>query len=74
MENLYVEQMNRMQVIDELRSHAHPSWFHSLLSWNTPRLKALLVYYREDAKEETRERKEVVSPLSIIFARIEKIN
>lgn len=74
MEKLYVEQMNRMQVIDELRSHAHPSWFHSLLLWTTPRLKALLVYYREDEKEESREKSKVVSPLSIIFAKIQKIN
>lgn len=52
MEKKFVEQMNRMEVIDELRSQAHPTWFHSLLSWSTPRLKALLVFYREDAREE----------------------
>lgn len=63
--------MDRWQVIDELRSHAHPSWFHSLLSWNTPRLKALLVYYREDEKEEKSDRgDEIRSPLSIMYGEI----
>lgn len=59
-----VEAMDRIEVIDELRSHAHPSCFHSLLLWTTPRLKALLVYYREDAKEGA-EKKEIGSPLKM---------
>lgn len=44
------EEMKREQVIDELRYHAHPSRFHSLLSRSTAELKALLVFYRENAK------------------------
>ncbi|HOB90126.1 MAG TPA: hypothetical protein PKG74_02220 [Candidatus Colwellbacteria bacterium] len=46
-----VETMRRFEVIQDLRYFAHPSFYHSLLSWSTPRLKALLVYYREVAKE-----------------------
>lgn len=48
----HIEEMNRIQVIEELRSKAHPTWFHSLLRWSTPRLKALLLFYRESDKEE----------------------
>lgn len=41
-----VQQMNRTEVIKELAGFAHPSWFHSLLDWETPQLNALLTYYR----------------------------
>jgi len=46
-----VEDMNRTEVIEAIRYQAHPSWFHSLLDWSTPRLKALLVYWRENDRE-----------------------
>lgn len=46
-----IEQMNRTEVIEALRSVAHPSTFHSLLTWSTAHLKGLLAYYREDDKE-----------------------
>lgn len=41
-----VDKMNRTEVIKELSGIAHPSWFHSLLDWETQQLKALLTYYR----------------------------
>lgn len=42
-----IQDMNRPEVITELARWAHPSWYHSLLEWETPQLKALLTYYRE---------------------------
>ena len=42
-----VHEMSRHQVLTELARHAHPSWYQSLVEWQTPQLKALLVYYRE---------------------------
>lgn len=48
--------MNRTEVIFDLARFSHPTWYHSLLSWSTPRLKALLMFYREDAREGTNER------------------
>ena len=64
--------MKREQVIDELRSHAHPSWFHSLLRWSTPQLKALLVYYRETDKEGGRAADAETSPRSAMFGSIDR--
>ena len=40
--------MDRPTVIDQLRRHAHPSWFHSLLSWKTDALKKVLIYYEAE--------------------------
>ena len=45
-----IQQMNRTEVIKELSGLAHPSWFHSLLEWETPQLVALLAYYRSGGK------------------------
>ena len=54
MPKTYIEEMTREQVINELRGQAHPQWFHSLLTWSTPHLKALLTYYKtSDEKTET---------------------
>lgn len=67
-----VESMSRFEVIQDLRYYAHPTWYHSLLSWSTPRLKALLVFYREDAKEGTsRNEIRAVGPTILMFGRIE---
>ena len=44
---MHVEQMNRTQVIQELAQYAHTQHYHSLLTWGTAQLKALLVWYRE---------------------------
>lgn len=63
--------MKREQVIDELRYHAHPSWFHSLLKWSTPQLKALLVFYREDAKEGGPSATADISPRAAMFGGID---
>lgn len=41
-----IEKMNRVEVIFALRSYAHPSWYHSILSMPTDGLKALLTYYK----------------------------
>jgi hypothetical protein len=46
-----VAEMDRTQVIHALRIHAHPTWYHCLLAWSTPRLKALLLFYRESEAE-----------------------
>ena len=70
MEKKFVEQMDRIEVIEEIRSLATPTWFHSLLSWTTPRLKALLVFYREDAKEGRVGLPEDKSPISEMFGEI----
>lgn len=40
-----IENMTRWEVINALRPHAHPSWYHQLLAWKTRELKALLYYY-----------------------------
>lgn len=54
MPKIYIEEMTREQVINELRGQAHPQWFHSLLTWSTPHLKALLTYYKtSDEKPKT---------------------
>jgi hypothetical protein len=42
--------LNRTEIIQALRSHAHPTWFHSILSFPTPALSALLEYYRAGGK------------------------
>lgn len=54
MTKISIEEMKREQVIHELRKHAHPQWFHSILSWSTSHLKGLLAYYTEEKKEETK--------------------
>lgn len=41
-----IHDMNRTEVIHELARHAHPTWYHSIISWSTRDLKALLNYYR----------------------------
>lgn len=45
--------MNRIELLNELRRHAHPSWYKQLLEWPTTGLKALLVYYEEEKLEPT---------------------
>lgn len=47
-----VSVMGRPEVVEALRSYAHPSWFRSILDWPTPTLKALLFFYREQEREE----------------------
>lgn len=44
--------MNRIQIINELRKYAHPSWYHSLLELPTYSLKIILDFYQlESAKK-----------------------
>jgi hypothetical protein len=45
---MHIEAMTRTQVIHELAVHAHPTWYHKLLTWKTHQLKALLMYYRTE--------------------------
>lgn len=42
--------MNRPEIINELARHAHPTWYHSLLDWETHQLRELLAYYRGELK------------------------
>lgn len=66
------EEMKREQVIDALRHHAHPLWFHSLLKWSTPQLKALLVFYRESDKEGAPSPDARTSPRSAMFSSLDR--
>jgi hypothetical protein len=45
-----INKMRRQDVIFDLARYSHPDWYHSLLSWDTPWLKALLMYFREQRK------------------------
>lgn len=47
--------MNRTQIIFELGKYCHPSWYHSILSWDTHWLRALLEYYQAEDREITME-------------------
>jgi len=40
--------MERIQIINELRSYCHPTWFHKILKWKTEALKKLLNFYKEE--------------------------
>lgn len=46
-----IEDMTRWEVINALRSYAHPSAYHGLLSWSTAKLMSLLTYYRHEETE-----------------------
>lgn len=39
-------EMGRTEIINELAGHAHPTWYHSLLGWETYQLRELLAYYQ----------------------------
>lgn len=54
--NKDIKKMTRWEIIQELRKHAHPSWFQSLLDRTTPTLRALLFYYQNGGNEEGRRR------------------
>ena len=41
-----IEEMSRPEVIQELRKHAHHTWYHMLLEFKTKDLKILLDYYK----------------------------
>lgn len=43
-----VETMTRSQIITELAAYTSPQEYHGLLTWDTPRLKALLVLKLEE--------------------------
>lgn len=47
-----IKTMTRWEIIQELRRHAHPSWFHALLDRTTPALRALLFYYENGGPAE----------------------
>ena len=38
--------MTRIELINALRSYAHPTWYHELLTWTTPALRALTLFYK----------------------------
>ncbi len=40
-----IADLGRVEVIDELRYVARPTWFHQLLELSTPMLKAILMFY-----------------------------
>lgn len=42
-----IEDMGRYEILMELRKHAHPTWYQSLLEWETRQLRAYLTYCRE---------------------------
>lgn len=42
-----IQEMIRTEVLNDLRSYAHATWYQSLFSWRDEQLKALLLYYRE---------------------------
>ena len=46
--------MTRINIIYDLAKYAHPSWYHSLLSWTTPQLGRLLDYYQHPDKYHAR--------------------
>jgi len=46
MENKKEVTANRTEIIYELAKHAHPTMYHSLLSWRTNQLRLLLDYYK----------------------------
>jgi len=43
--------MTRDIIIYELARYAHPSWYHSLLSWETEHLNLLLNYYKSEDQD-----------------------
>lgn len=42
-----LKQMERPEIIQNLRRHAHPSWFHRLLDVPTQHLRKLLGQYEQ---------------------------
>lgn len=55
-----IADLGRIEVIEELRYVARPTWFHSMLELSTPALKAILMFYHAggDDKEIIRMAKE----------------
>lgn len=47
-----VPMQSRERIILELARFAHPSWYHSILSWDTESLRALLDYYSSMQKRQ----------------------
>ncbi len=52
----HIEDMNRDEVIGELRDKVLPDRMDYLIHWSTPSLKALLILSREQAKGEREDR------------------
>jgi len=49
-----VEDMDRLELIQELRKKAHPRNFHQIMMWNTEMIRKIILFYKESEQHSER--------------------